>query len=128
MLAMLIAAALAQPNVLAVLDETEAYGNRVELLERPAGITTAAFIDRLLDEADSGGAEWQLMDRQAMVEGSMVRMIAARAPGRGLILYVPLGEDGRAVCRVVKVRPVRTPQAERRRTDRFCVRGLSGRD
>jgi hypothetical protein len=125
MLAMLIAAALAQPNVLAVLADTEAHGNRVELLERPAGVTSEAFADRLLEEA--GAAQWERMDREVSIDGVPVRMLAARSPGAGLLLYIPIGADGGAVCRVVKVKPIRTPQEERRRIDRFCVRGLAAR-
>jgi len=122
MLAMLIAAALGQPNVLAVLAGTEAHGNRVERLERPAGVSVDAFVDSLLADA---GAAAERMDRETTVDDVPVRMVSVRSPGSGTLLYIPLGADGKAVCRVVKVKPVRTPQEERRRIDHFCVGGLA---
>jgi hypothetical protein len=124
MLAMLIAAALGQPNVLAVLAGAEAHGNRVELLERPAGVTTGAFAGSLVAEA---GAASERTDREVPVDGVLVRMVAVRSPGAGLLLYIPVAADGKAICRVVKVKPVRTPPEERRRIDRFCVKGLASR-
>ncbi|HEU0097411.1 MAG TPA: hypothetical protein VFQ67_01425 [Allosphingosinicella sp.] len=124
MLAMPIAAAApAQPVVLAALADAEANGNRVELLERPPGLATDAFVAAVLEE--SGAAGWERTDRETLVDGVQVRMLAARGPDGGLLLYIPIAADGRAVCRVVKVRPVRTAQEERRRIDRFCVNALT---
>ena len=123
---MMLAAALAQPSVLAAMPEAELHGNRVELVARPAGATMPVFVDQLLAEA--GATHWERMDRRTRVGGVEVRMVAVRNEGQGLILYIPLAENGPAVCRVVKLAQIVTPQAERRRIDDFCMRGIASQD
>jgi|GEM_PF-3775809 len=104
MLTLLTALALAQALVIDRAEQAPDAPIIAEVLQRPAGLSTTAFVDRLIAEAGAG--DWERRDHAGPFGGAEVRIVGLRrTAGDGLMLFVPAAEESRgSACRIRRVR------------------------
>ena len=95
-----------------------------EIIQRPAGLSTSAFLDQVIDEADAG--EWERSEHVGPVRGVEMRIVGLRrTSGDGLMLFMPAAEDSRGnICRIRRVREG-SPVPQREELLRYCTEAIA---
>ena len=124
MLTLLTALALAQAVVIDRAEHAPDAAMTAELLQRPAGLTTTAFLDQLIAEA--GAAEWERRETAGPYEGAQVRIVGLRrTQGDGLMFFLPAAEDSRgSACRIRRLREG-APEAQGEQLLRYCLSAVA---
>jgi hypothetical protein len=116
---------LAQTVVLERADSSDKAVMNAEILERPRGMTTTAFLERLIDEA--GAREWERTENRAPFEGVELRVVGLKSgPRDGIMLFMPAAENSpNNFCRIRRQNPG-DPTPQRDTLIGYCFRVAAG--
>jgi hypothetical protein len=119
-----IALSLAQSTVVARAESSPDAVMNAEIVQRPSGMTTSAFIERLIDDSDA--RQWKRSeDRVPLGTGEMRIVGLKRSADDGIILFLPGAEDATGnACLIRRQRPG-DPEPQRERLLRYCIEALA---
>ena len=119
-----IAFALAQSVVVQRAAPADAVMN-AEVVQRPAGTETSAFIEQLVEDARAG--KWRRSEKRLPLEGDELRLIALHSsPMEGIMLLILAAEKGTGnACRIQRQRPG-DPMRQRDTLVDYCLQAILG--
>ena len=124
MLSILAAFAIGQAVIIDRVEQPEDAPITAEIVQRPAGMTTSAFLAELVAEA--GAAAWERSDHRGTFEQAPIWIVGFRRPeGDGIMFVPPVDEQGPGnICRIRRVREG-PPETERNRLIQYCLRAVA---
>ena len=103
MIAFVAALSLVQALVIERAELPANSPTTAEIVRRPSGMATTAFLDQLI--ADAGATQWRRIDRTVPYRGIELRIVGlVRTEGDGLMFFLPAAEGATGnVCRIRRV-------------------------